>query len=250
MKKENISRRGLLLGMLATAGSAAISRPAQAFDFLGNGQNSDGGTGLQTVAPRNNGGYNSQRAQPSSCESRAAAMNQRTGSSRPIEQVRYYGDAPVGSIEVSISDATLYHISSQGVATAYPIGAGDDSHSLVGKNIVIGRKTAWPTWTPTANIARRLGISQTTQPGGPCNPLGAFAMYLYEYGRDTIFRIHGTNDPKTIGCPNVSSGCIRMYNEDVTYLQQFIGNGAQVRTYSGAVPGIASRPRQVCHLNR
>ena len=230
------SRRGFL-GLMGAAFTAKAASAQQGFDFLGTGSGNSDFDFIVRSNPRQ-GNTAQRQTQSSPAQSRASAMNQRTPSSRPITQQRYNGSAPVGSIQVSITQATLYHITGPGVATAYPIGAGDDSYSLIGQNLVIGRKAAWPTWTPTANIARRLGISQNTQAGGPNNPLGAYALYLYKNGRDTIYRIHGTNDPSSVGNPRASSGCIRMYNEDVTRLQQYVPVGTRVSVHSGPVPGI------------
>lgn len=231
--KENISRRWFLAAGSAVLGGAAATT-AHGFDFMSTG-NSD----FDFIEGEQGQGYNTRQRAQNSCGSQSAAMNQRTSNSRPILQQAYTGNAPVGSLQVSISQSTLYHIAGRGLSIAYPIGAGDDSRSLIGQTLVVGRKAAWPTWTPTANIARRLGISQKTNPGGPCNPLGAFALYLYNNGRDTIYRIHGTNDPSSIGRPNVSSGCIRMYNEDVVSLQRSIPTGTRVTAYAGPVPGTA-----------
>ena len=231
-----ISRRWFLTAGAAVLSNVAKSSDAQTFDFLGQSNN------FEFIEGGQSNNYNSRQEQTESCGSNSAAMRQRTSNSRPIYQQHYAGNAAIGSIAVSINQATLYHITAQGVALAYPIGAGDDSRSLIGQTLVIGRKASWPTWTPTANIARRMGISQATRPGGPCNPLGAFALYLYENGRDTIYRIHGTNDPSSIGKPNVSSGCIRMYNEDVLRLQKYISKGTKVSVYSGPVPGANMNP--------
>ena len=231
---KNIVSRRWFLAALSAATTGATSAKSQGFDFLGTNSTSD----FNFIAEGGNLRPSGNNQPINDCGSKDAAMHQRTPNSRPIVQQRYYGSAPIGSIEVSISNATLYHVIGHGVVNAYPIGAGDDSRSLIGKALNIGRKSSWPTWTPTANIARRTGISQTTKPGGPCNPLGAFALYLYNNGVDTIYRIHGTNDPQSIGKPNVSSGCIRMYNEDVVYLQKSIAKGAKVSVHAGPVPGI------------
>jgi lipoprotein-anchoring transpeptidase ErfK/SrfK len=238
MTQDNkISRRALLGGLAALVASPSA---AQAFDFLGNNRPASGNTfGVQsgTRQPR-------QQQVEQGCGTRSSALNQRTSGHLPIYQASYNGNQPVNTIFISLGNVELYHVSSPGTVTVYPIGTGEVSRELLGQNIHIGRKSAWPTWTPTAGIARRLGISQETHRGGPCNPMGAFALYLYEGNRDTILRIHGTNDPRTIGRANVSSGCIRMYNEDVTRLQQSIPTGTRVHTYAADVPGIGNNRRQ------
>jgi lipoprotein-anchoring transpeptidase ErfK/SrfK len=96
--------------------------------------------------------------------------------------------------------------------------------------VKVGRKAEWPTWTPPAEmIQRRPELVEYSggMPGGPDNPLGARALYLYDGGQDTMFRIHGTNEPWSIG-HNVSSGCIRMLNEHVTELHRMAKIGAKV----------------------
>jgi lipoprotein-anchoring transpeptidase ErfK/SrfK len=85
----------------------------------------------------------------------------------------------------------------------------------------------WPKWTPTADIHKRISGLPASVPGGVDNPLGARALYLYQGGRDTMFRIHGTNQPEYIGA-SISSGCIRMTNEDVIDLYSRVKMGTVV----------------------
>ena len=98
-------------------------------------------------------------------------------------------------------------------------------------NAYVGRKAEWPSWTPTANMIRRDPGKNLKYaggvPGGLTNPLGARALYLYRGGRDTNFRIHGTNQPNSIGYA-MSSGCIRMLNHDVIDLYSRAGVGTRV----------------------
>jgi len=94
----------------------------------------------------------------------------------------------------------------------------------------VGRKVEWPTWTPPASMIRRrpeLAEWADGMPGGPENPLGARALYLFANGRDTMFRIHGTNEPGSIGTA-ASSGCIRMLNEEVMELYDNVRIGTKV----------------------
>jgi lipoprotein-anchoring transpeptidase ErfK/SrfK len=115
-------------------------------------------------------------------------------------------------------------------ATRYGIGVGRDGFGWSGV-VTVGRMAEWPSWTPPAEMrareAREGHKLPAVQPGGPDNPLGARALYLYKGGRDTIFRIHGTNQPWTIGL-NMSSGCIRMMNADVTHLYNRVSVGTKV----------------------
>jgi lipoprotein-anchoring transpeptidase ErfK/SrfK len=114
-------------------------------------------------------------------------------------------------------------------ALRYGVGVGKEGFGWSG-TVKVGRKAEWPTWTPPAEmIQRRPELVEYSggMPGGPDNPLGARALYLYDGGQDTMFRIHGTNEPWSIG-HNVSSGCIRMLNEHVTELHRMAKIGAKV----------------------
>jgi lipoprotein-anchoring transpeptidase ErfK/SrfK len=95
---------------------------------------------------------------------------------------------------------------------------------------VIGRKEKWPHWTPTANMMAAIPMYKKFaggMEGGPGNPLGPRALYLYRNGHDTNFRLHGTTEPGTIGQP-VSSGCIRLFNQDIIDLYNRVPVGAHV----------------------
>jgi lipoprotein-anchoring transpeptidase ErfK/SrfK len=91
----------------------------------------------------------------------------------------------------------------------------------------VGRLSEWPDWIPTAEIHARMGPLPARVPGGPKNPLGARGIYLFEGNKDTLFRIHGTNQPELIG-EAISSGCIRMTNEDVIDLYERVKIGSPV----------------------
>ena len=132
------------------------------------------------------------------------------------QRVKYQSSENAGSIVVDTSDRFLYFIEGDGWATRYGVGVGEQGLTLKGP-AAIGRKAEWPSWKPTADMMKRkprLLQYAGGVPGGPENPLGARALYLYRDGRDTMFRLHGTNEPWTIGHA-VSNGCIRMVNDDV-----------------------------------
>ena len=136
---------------------------------------------------------------------------------------------PAGTIVVDTSECYLYAVEEGGWATRYGVGVGEEGLTLKGR-ATIGRKAEWPSWTPTANMMRRkprLLQYAGGVPGGPNNPLGARALYLYRGGRDTMFRLHGTNEPWTIGTA-VSSGCIRLTNDDIVDLYQRVPVGTTV----------------------
>src|SRR5438105_2625387 len=121
-----------------------------------------------------------------------------------------------GTIIIDTSTRTLDYILGDGQAIRYGVAVGKEGFDWAGI-ANIGRKVEWPSWTPPKDmIVRRPELAEYVNgmPGGPDNPLGARAMYLYAGGRDTLYRIHGTNEPQSIGHA-ASSGCIRMLNEEV-----------------------------------
>lgn len=134
-----------------------------------------------------------------------------------------------GTIIVDGNQHFLYLVQPDGQAIRYGIGVGRDGFGWAGK-VRVGRTAEWPTWTPPAEmVARDENAAKWAagMPGGPENPLGARALYLYEGDNDTIYRIHGTVEPWTIGL-DVSSGCIRMNNEDIIDLYSRVSVGAKV----------------------
>lgn len=135
------------------------------------------------------------------------------------------GESP-GTIVVDTRAFYLYLVLPDGKAQRYGVGVGREGFGWSGR-VRIGRKAEWPTWTPPAAMRKRQPYLPVSMPGGPNNPLGARALYLYDGGRDTLFRIHGSNEPWTIG-QRVSSGCIRMRNEDVIELYSRVAVGARV----------------------
>ncbi|WP_062013320.1 L,D-transpeptidase [Aureimonas sp. AU4] len=146
------------------------------------------------------------------------------------QPVRISTKEKAGTIIIDTDRKFLYLVGDGGAAMRYGVGVGKEGFAWGGQ-MKIGRKAEWPTWTPPAEMVRRERakghILPASMEGGPENPLGARAMYLYRDGRDSMFRIHGTNQPWTIGL-NMSSGCIRMMNEDVTDLYERVGPGTRV----------------------
>lgn len=143
------------------------------------------------------------------------------------QEVAYQSQYKPGTIVVDTAKKFLYLIEPNGRAMRYGVGVGKEGHSWKGTN-KISRKAEWPDWRPPAEmIARELEEKGRVLPvhmeGGPANPLGARALYL----GSTLYRIHGTNAPWTIGTA-ASSGCIRMRNEDVTDLYERVKVGTKV----------------------
>lgn len=134
-----------------------------------------------------------------------------------------------GTIIIDGNRHFLYVVLPNFKAVRYGIGVGREGFGWAGI-VNVGRKAEWPTWTPPAEMVARdpkAAKYANGMPGGPNNPLGARALYLYENGRDTIYRIHGTNEPWSIGL-DISSGCIRMNNDDVVDLYNRVEVGAKV----------------------
>jgi lipoprotein-anchoring transpeptidase ErfK/SrfK len=140
-----------------------------------------------------------------------------------------------GTVVVDPKAHFLYNVLSDGQATRYGVGVGRDGFSWSG-NAEIRMKRRWPRWVPPKEMVsrdKRAKKWKNGQPGGPGNPLGARALYLYSGGEDTLFRIHGTIEPESIG-KSVSSGCIRMLNEDVADLFDKVMIGTRVIVRSGS----------------
>jgi lipoprotein-anchoring transpeptidase ErfK/SrfK len=147
-----------------------------------------------------------------------------------IRVVEFPGSYPPGTIVVRIRERRLYLVESEGRARRYAVGVGRQEALNFRGSAVVGRKAEWPSWTPTASMMARIPRYRDYAgglPGGIDNPLGARALYLYRNGRDTHFRLHGTNDPATIGHA-VSSGCIRLFNDDVIDLYGRVSIGTPV----------------------
>jgi len=137
-------------------------------------------------------------------------------------QVSYPSKMPAGSIVVNTTERRLYYILGDGKAIRYGIGVGRDGFTWAGEMTVTNKKE-WPDWTPPPQMLKRRPDLPRFMKGGEDNPLGARAMYL----GSTLFRIHGTSEPETIG-QAVSSGCFRLVNEDVIDLYDRVKVGARV----------------------
>ena len=150
------------------------------------------------------------------------------------QEVNYDGPEEAGSIVVDPGNRHLYHITAPGQAVRYGIGVGRAGFGWSGQ-AQVGMKRRWPRWLPPPEMVARDKNAQkwaNGMPGGPENPLGARALYLYAktlYANysDTGYRIHGTNDPSSIG-KAMSSGCIRMLNQDVAELFDEVRVGTRV----------------------
>jgi len=142
------------------------------------------------------------------------------------QTVNYDGPEKPGSIVVDIDERMLYLVQPDRKAIRYGVGVGKQGFSWKGVASV-GRKGVWPAWSPTKTMKSITPDLPNHLQAGLDNPLGARALYLYQDGRDTLFRIHGTNEPWSIG-EQVSSGCVRMLNEDIVDLYERVPVGATV----------------------
>jgi lipoprotein-anchoring transpeptidase ErfK/SrfK len=136
-----------------------------------------------------------------------------------------YRERP-GTIVVNAADRLLFLVEQDGVARRYGVAVGDAGYGWAGRARV-GRKSHWPAWHPTPSMRLKIPELPWRIAPGADNPLGARALYLFAGGRDTLYRIHGTSEPWTIGT-QASSGCIRMFNEDVIDLYDRVRVGAEV----------------------
>ena len=140
----------------------------------------------------------------------------------PREEVNYPSARPPGTIVVSTTQRRLYYVLGGGKAIRYGIAVGMEGYGWSGINAVAAKRE-WPDWTPTPGELQRFPNLPRHMAGGPDNPLGARALYL----GDTLYRIHGTNEPWKLG-GGVSSGCIRMSNDDIIDLYNRTKIGATV----------------------
>jgi lipoprotein-anchoring transpeptidase ErfK/SrfK len=165
------------------------------------------------------------------------------------QQVAYAGPEPAGTVVVDTKARFLYLVEPGGTAMRYGIGVGREGLAFAGE-AKIGAKAEWPRWTPTPEMIKREPERNLQWAGGMepglTNPLGPRALYLHRNGQDTMFRIHGTSEPWSIG-QAMSSGCVRMFNHDVIDLYERVPVGARVVVKQGgeAPPRMAAQQRDL-----
>lgn len=159
------------------------------------------------------------------------AWGSRGGGYSGKETISFETREKPGTIIVNTQERRLYYILGDGQAIRYGVGVGREGFDWAGV-AKVGMKREWPEWRPPAEMIERELVQYGRQlpavmEGGPGNPLGARALYLFQGSKDTLYRIHGTNEPNTIGLA-VSSGCIRMLNEEVIDLYNRVAMGSKV----------------------
>ncbi|WP_247438189.1 L,D-transpeptidase [Bradyrhizobium sp. 139] len=146
--------------------------------------------------------------------------------------VDYKSDEKIGTLIVDTPAKYLYHVIAPNRATRYGIGVGREGFEWSGRaKVAYSRR--WPRWVPPDSMIarqpelRKYGAAAGGMAPGLANPLGARALYIFENGRDTLYRLHGTNEPDSIG-KAVSSGCIRLLNQDVIHLFDHVKPGSEI----------------------
>tara|TARA_R110002020_G_scaffold36426_8_gene109546 strand:+ start:2719 stop:3312 length:594 start_codon:yes stop_codon:yes gene_type:complete len=155
-------------------------------------------------------------------EASTMASRSRGGSAIRKEIVDYQTSYKPGTIVIETGERRLYLVLEGGKAMKYGVGVGRDGFTWSGTHRIT-RKAEWPGWTPPPQMRKRVPDLPAYMPGGPDNPLGARALYI----GSTLYRVHGTSEPRSIGLA-VSSGCIRLTNEDVADLYDRVSVGAQI----------------------
>ena len=159
--------------------------------------------------------------------------------------VTYHRKEAPGTIVVDSDARYLYYVLAGGQAIRYGVTVGEEALAWSGV-AKVGQKQEWPSWTPTNEIKKRMDVPSFVGPG-PHNPMGARAMYLFDNGRDTLYRIHGTNQPEYIGSA-VSAGCIRMLNEDAIDLYNRVKVGSVVVVIAPHQGDSPTNPQRVANV--
>ena len=142
------------------------------------------------------------------------------------KQVTFETGERAGTVIIQKGSKNLYFVTAPGTALRYRISVGRQGFQWTG-TVSVGDKQEWPEWRPPAEMRNRQPDLPAMVPSGPYNPLGARALYLYSDGKDTLYRIHGTNDPAGVGFDG-TSGCFRLTNTDIVDLYERVKIGARV----------------------
>jgi lipoprotein-anchoring transpeptidase ErfK/SrfK len=142
------------------------------------------------------------------------------------ENIEFVSGEAAGTVIIRKDAKSLYLVTGPGHALRYRISVGRDGFQWTGV-VKVGGKQEWPEWRPPADMRARQPELPAMVPSGPYNPLGARAIYLHRNGKDTLYRIHGTNDPSGVGFDG-TSGCFRLTNTDIVDLYKRVAIGAKV----------------------
>jgi lipoprotein-anchoring transpeptidase ErfK/SrfK len=246
---SQLNRRSLITGTAAAAafglsGCASTTQTpvAQSYRVPSSGSASEPANALHDVEPK----YSEVYGAVTNEKFPVAAVNlSQIDPAFLRKEVAYVTKEPPGTIVVDPAEHYLYYVQAGGRATRYGVGVGREGFVWSG-DATIHSKQEWPDWYPPREmLARRPDLkpqlaklqSGIGMAGGPSNPIGARGMYLWQGNQDTYFRIHGTNEPWTIG-KSMSSGCIRMINQDAIdlYAKAPVGTKVVVLGGSGAKP--------------
>ncbi|NDW07847.1 L,D-transpeptidase [Jiella pacifica] len=228
----NLHRRGFLAGLATVALSGCVATPEPARVIAAQAPEPE------PVLPA------MYRAMPSERFPIPAVDIKRLEPQLWRQVVDYPTDERVGTLIVDTPAKYLYLVREGGKAMRYGIGVGRDGFSWSGR-AVIAYKREWPTWTPPAEMIERqpelapYSAANGGMPPGLDNPLGARALYIFQDGRDTLYRLHGTNQAWSIGRA-VSSGCIRLLNQDVIDLYGRVPDGTPIRVIPDPSTAIAA----------
>jgi lipoprotein-anchoring transpeptidase ErfK/SrfK len=214
-------RAGAALGGRRSRRAMAMRKTA--FLIIGLAAVALGGCMQETIEPSTQASWNSRDKQLMSNLPYAQASIPEAYRRHIVDYTRK--ETP-GTIVVDSDNKFLYYVLPKGQAIRYGIAVGEDAQVWSGI-AKVGRMEEWPAWTPTPGEQQRLGPLPAFVTGGPHNPMGARGMYLYSGNKDTLYRIHGTNQPEYIG-QAISSGCIRMTNEDAIDLYGHVKVGTIV----------------------
>lgn len=159
------------------------------------------------------------------------------------KEVDYFTDEKPGTLVVETGEKYLYHVMPNGRAMRYGIGVGRDGFSWQGR-ATIAYKREWPRWTPPDSMVARqpelepYSIANGGMDPSATNPMGARALYIHQNGRDTLYRVHGTHQPWSIG-RSISSGCIRLINQDIIHLYNNVRDGSTLVVNHGDAPDLS-----------
>lgn len=214
---NSVTRRTAILGLLAFSSTAALAAPHPLYGSEAEAQNSFRDPSLfpPTESPVD---FPIERVDLDTIPERFHR-----------QLVPYHGFEEPGTLIVDPAQRFLYLVLESGSALRYGVGVGRAGFAWSGE-ATVGMKRRWPRWLPPEEMVYRDAKAaewMNGMPGGPENPLGARALYLFANGEDTLYRIHGTTEPESIG-KAMSSGCIRMLNEDVADLFERVPKGAKV----------------------